>query len=391
MNSFFRQLLFDMILVTSFSTLYGQKVYLTEALRNPFERTIYMDTIGDTFRYTAFYMGPTCPESDILVEFSVDATKAKIFNSKTGSGYKMLPKGSYTMSLVSATIEEGSISTQTGEVKVVGASGLKPFEKYLLPITVKIVEGEAEDDSDLSTIYYVIQAVPALGNIPQKQIGKLPEKIKSAFGFGGKYLITVSDDMQLTSYRYSGGNLGNSVHVRGSEYLKNLDNILNFSDHHIVGLNREVNGGQLWSFPISTDAGKILPMDKVFGTAGYADFSEIISFKNNLYCLTPLGELKIYPLSDSLEWKSNGIMSIVSGWNYPILFGYQNSLIAIDKEGDMWKYPLLKNGQPGLPKKIGTGWNIHQKVVVLGDDLLCVDKDGTVWQIKFNNNGYWTL
>ena len=391
MNSFFRQLLFVMILGTYFSMLNGQKVYLTEALRNPFERTIFMDTICDSFRYTAFYMGSICPESDILVEFSVDTTKAKIFNSKTGSGYKMLPKDSYTMSLVSDTIEKGSISTHTGEVKVVGASGLKPFEKYLLTITVKIVEGEAVEDSEHSTIYYVIQAVPALGNIPQKQIGKLPGKIKSAFGFGGKYLVTVSDDMQLTSYRYTGDNLGNPVHVVGSEYLMNLDNIVNFKDHHLVGLNREVNGGQLWSFPISTDAEKILPMEKVFGTAGYADFSEIISLKNNLYCLSPLGELKIYPLTDSLEWKSNGFMSLVSGWNYPILFGYHNSLITIDEEGGMWKYTLFNNGQPGLPKKIGTGWKIYQKVVVVGDDLLCVDKEGAVWQTKFNSNGYWAL
>ncbi len=229
-----------------------------------------------------------------------------------------------------------------------------------------------------------------MDSIPQKQIGKLPEKIKSAFGFGCNYLITVSDDIKLTSYCYSEGNLINSECVIGSEYLKDLDNIVNFSDHHIIGLNRRVNSGQLWSFPISTDARRILPMDKVFGTADGADFSNIISFKKRLYCLSPLGELTIYSLSDSLEWKSNGIISLVSGWNYPILFGYQNSLIAIDEEGGMWKYPLHNNGQPSLPKKIGTGWNIFQKVVVLGGDLLCIDKNGTVWQLKFNSNGYST-
>ncbi len=106
LQAYSRRLLFVMILVTSFSSLYGQKIYLREALRNPFERTIFMDRLGDTFRYKAFYMGPICPERDILVEFSVDESKVKAFNSKTGSYYKMLPKGSYTMGLVSATIEK---------------------------------------------------------------------------------------------------------------------------------------------------------------------------------------------------------------------------------------------------------------------------------------------
>lgn len=391
MNTLYKQILFVILLMISSSTLCGQRVYLSEASRKPFERTIFIDSKGDMFRYTAFYKGVTKPEEDIYVEFSVDATKGEIYNAKTGSGYKVLPKGSYTLNLKSAVIKKGFVSTQSGEVKIIATKGLKPFEKYLLPVTVKVIKGGVEVDTELSTIYYVIQAVPTSGNIPRKEIGKLPSEIKSAFGFGGKYLITVDNERKLTSYRYSGGNLSRSEPIEGSEYLKGLDNILNFRDHHIVGLNREINRGQLWSYPISADARRISPMDKVFGTAGYADFVEIFPFENNLYCLSPSGELKLYPLSDSMEWGPQPVRSLGSGWNYPILFGYRKSLIAIDENGNMWEYPLLTNGQPGLPKKIGTGWGIYEKIVVIGDDLLCIDKNGTVWQIKFSNNGYWTL
>lgn len=391
MNSFFRVLLLAILLISPLSLLYGQKVYLEEASRNPSERTISLDTIGDTFHYTAFYKGTARPEKDLSVEFAVDTTKVKTFNANSGTTYKLLPESSYWMSLLTATIEKGSISTQTGVVNIFGASGLKPFEKYLLPISVRLVEGPAEVEPERSTIYYVIQAVPVLDSIPQKQIGKLQGSIVSVFGYDDKYLISVSDDLVLTAYRYLEDNLGNSVPVEGSSYLKDLDIILNFRDHHIIGLNRRINGGQLWSFPITTDAGKILPMDKVFGTAGYAEFSNIISYENNLYCLTSSGELKNYPLTDSMEWRSHAIRSMGSGWNYPILLGYENSLIAVDKEGDMWKYPLLDDGLPGFPKLIGRGWHINDKIVVMGNDLLRVDKKGVVWRIAYSDFGNWVL
>lgn len=372
-------------------TLYGQTVYFNEAIRKPFERTVFIDAENDMLRYTAFYKGVSPPKQDIHVEFFVEANGVTVFNAKSNTGYKMLPRGSYNLELLSATIVEGGVSAPSGEVKIIRKDYLKPFEKYILPLTVKVTNGQAEADADYSTIYYVIQAVPASGSVVCKRIGALPSETKSIFGFGSKYLIALDNKGQLTAYRYAGGNLGKGMPVEGSENLKEMDNILNFRDHHIVGLNRTVNKGQLWSFPFSANAKEVLPVDRVFGTFGYADFSEIIPFGNNLYCLYPSGELKIYPLSDSMEWASPGVRSLGSGWNYPILFGYDNSFIAIDERGDMWKYVLSDNGMPGIPFRIGTGWNRFTQIAAMGCDLLALDTNNTVWQIKFNGKGFWAL
>lgn len=386
-----RELLFKVLLISTSLSLCGQEIYLSEASKNPFERTVFMDSTAETFHYTAHYLGTTRPDKDLSVKFMVDVNKVKLFNSKYGTVYEMLPKSSYLMSLTSAVIVKGSVSTQTGVVKVVEKEALKPFKKYLLPISARLVGGEVEEDRERSTIYYVIQATPLMTSIPQKKIGRFPENSASVFGYGDKYLITVSDDEKLTAYRYWEDNLGNSLPVEGSPYLKDLDNICNFRSHHIIGLNRNVNGGQLWGFPITADGGKILPMDKVFGTAGYGVFSEIIPFENYLYCLTPSGELKIYPLTDSLEWRFHAIRSMGSGWDYPVLFGYKHSFIAIDEKGDMWKFRLLTDGQLGLPKLIGRGWNSNDKIVVMGDDLLRIDKEGIVWRIAYSDFGNWVL
>lgn len=384
-------ILFVVLFKVLCSTLYGQTVYLSEATRKPFERIIFIDNKGDILRYTTFYKGVLPPKQDIHVEFLVEANKAMAFNVQNNTDYKMLPRGSYNLELTSEIIAKGSVSAPSGEIKIIDNNYLKPFEKYILPITVKVTNGQAEADADLSTIYYVIQAVPAPNTITNKQIGRLPSETKYIFGFGSKYLIASDNNGQLTVYEYTGRKLHKGLLIKGSENLKEMDNILNFRDHHIVGLNRTVNKGQLWSFPISSDASKISPVDKIFGTFGYADFSEIISLGNNLYCLLPSGELKIYPLSDSMEWSSPGVRSLGSGWNYPILFGYGNSLIAIDARGDMWKYILSNNRMPGIPVRIGTGWSRFAQIAVVGGDLLALDTNGVLWQIRFNEKGFWAL
>lgn len=92
-----------------------------------------------------------------------------------------------------------------------------------------------------------------------------------------------------------------------------------------------------------------------------------------------------------MEWSSPGVRSLGSGWNYPILFGYGNSLIAIDARGDMWKYILSNNGMPGIPVRIGTGWSRFAQIAVVGGDLLALDTNGVLWQIRFNEKGFWAL
>lgn len=368
----------------------GPAVYLNEARNNPFERNMFIDDTGETFRYTAFYKGASQPGEDIRLRFYVDPGKVREYNAANGTDYKPLPTGSYTLTLSTAAIPEGAVSAVPGEVRVIGKGRFKPFENYLLPVSVEAADGGVSADGELSTVYYVIHAVPAPGSIARKQIGRIPSEARAVFGLGGKYLIAVGADGRLTGYRYSGGSLGKGAPLAGSENLAEMDAVFNFRDRKLVGLCRKAGDGQLWSFPLGADGRSVGAVETVFGTSGYNIFSDIIPHGNTLYCLKPDGELMLYPLTDMMEWGS-GIRSLGSGWNYSVVFGYKDSLIAVDNAGDMWKYPLLADGQTGLPRKIGSGWDRFPRIVVFGDDLLCIDKEGAVWRIRFGDQGFWAL
>ncbi len=179
--------------------------------------------------------------------------------------------------------------------------------------------------------------------------------------------------------------------MEAPENLKEMDLLVDFCGHHIIGLYRAVADGQLIAFPFGEDNKSVGAMEKVFGTSGYNIFSDIFSVGTNLYCRKPNGELMVYPLTGDLDWANSGIRSLGSGWNHPVIFGYENSLIAIDVDGVMWSYPILGDGQLGLARKRGTGWDGHENIVVANGDLLCVDFRGTVWRIAFDDKGFWAL
>lgn len=365
------------------------EVYLSEARNNPFERTLFIDDAGDTFRYTAFYDGVLQPEDDIRLRFAVNPERVREYNAANGTDYKVLPKGCYTLTLSEAAIRKGAVSAAPGEVEVIGKGYLKPYEKYLLPVSVEAVDGGISADGERATVYYVIHAVPAPGSIVLKQVGRLPSDCRAVFGLGGKYLVAVGGEGRLTGYRYGGGSLGKGTPLAGAENLAEMDAVFNFRERKLVGLCRKTGGGQLWSFPLGADGCSVGAVEKVFGTSGYNIFSDIVPHGKALYCLKPDGELMLYPLTDSMEW--GGIRSLGGGWNYDVVFGYGDSLIAVDEKGDLWKYPLLADGQTGLPRRIGSGWNRFRRIVVFGDELLCIDKEGAVWRVKFGERGFWAL
>ena len=366
-------------------------IYLSQARHNPFERHLFLDGQSSTFRYTAFYQGSSQPETDIPVYFRVDPVQVQAYNAKHGTSYKMLPAESYSLSLTKATIVKGSVAAPSGEAEVIGSKPLKAFEKYLLPISVTTAEGSSvTPDSTLSTIYYVIQAVPAPGTVTRKQIGHISPHPKSVFKWGDHGLLVIDQQGELSRYRYTGNRLTTETPPTGGNHLAEMDDIILFKNGKLIGLYRKTNNGQLWSFPVEADGGNIGPVEKVFGTSGYNIFSDITPYGNILYCRKPDGELMCYPLSDSMEWNGE-IRSLGSGWDYKVIFGYGNSLIVADKQGDLWKYPLLAQGQTGLPLKIGSGWNIFSQIVVFGNDLLCIEPSGDVWRITFGDEGFWAL
>ena len=54
----------------------------------------------------------------------------------------------------------------------------------------------------------------------------------------------------------------------------------------------------------------------------------------------------------------------------------------------------LSNATPpavGPRRNIGTGWNQYKKLFQCGEDLLALDDNGDLWKYQFTPEGYWPL
>lgn len=58
----------------------------------------------------------------------------------------------------------------------------------------------------------------------------------------------------------------------------------------------------------------------------------------------------------------------------------KNSLLIVNKDGDLMAYAIDETGKPDAGKKIGKGWKIYKKVVATGNDILAVDNKGDVYR-----------
>ena len=99
-----------------------------------------------------------------------------------------------------------------------------------------------------------------------------------------------------------------------------------------------------------------------------------------------------FPLDANGNFDYGNIKGIGSGWtDFVHIFPYENSLLALDKLGDLWQYPLTDDGVFGSRVKVGTGWDMYVHVMTAGTDLLALDSNGDLWRYKFNPAGLWAL
>lgn len=66
-------------------------------------------------------------------------------------------------------------------------------------------------------------------------------------------------------------------------------------------------------------------------------------------------------------------------------------MLALEANGKLWLYFMSDEGVPGAKRLVGEGWDIYQKIIVSGDDILALDDHGDVYRYKFNQNGFYPL
>lgn len=135
------------------------KVYMPAAARNP--NVVNLKLIDSTYQvvYGAAFGGYGYPEQDIHVQFAVKPALADSFNLTNNTTHTLLPEGSYTISQTSSVILKGKLNTDPLIVTINPLkANLVKLKKYILPVSLSVVEGGVAVNEDLSTAYYVFQA-----------------------------------------------------------------------------------------------------------------------------------------------------------------------------------------------------------------------------------------
>lgn len=363
-----------------------KKLYMPQAGYNPVSHLISIVEKDTAFAYSAYLGGTSAATNSIPVSFSVLPEKVTVYNQQNGTSYQLMPAGSYNLEAVSSSIPAGSQSTGRLNLNIKTKGLMKPFETYLLPITLAKQGDQATLNEDLATTYFVFTGSYAQGQVPREKVYSLGANAGQLFTefFAGDLLRMNPVNGDLLRYPSDANGLFGAPKVIGAGW--NIFNLVfYFGGDRLIG--RRADNGNLVSFNVNN--ANVFTNSKEIGQ-GWNVFSKVIPFKASLLGITPAGAMTLYPLNASGGF--GGAKSGGQGWDkFVQILPYQNSLLAIEADGTMWQYPFSDDGVAGSRIKVGTGWNMYRLVIKSGTDLIGLDASGDLWRYKFNPIGLWPL
>ena len=395
MKKYFKHLIPAMLLSVLSVNLHAQTVYLTEAQRIPFKRIVFLDENGGTFRYTAFYQGAAAPQGDITVNFSVDPAKVAAYNAQHGTNYQLLPKECWSLGMHSAVIAQGSVSAPPGEVKVAGKGHLKPSQEYLLPVTVSVEGNAAEVDPALSTVYYIITAVRAPGDVPRREV--YPEMVNDRFfSFNDVCLLALNPSGDVLRYGWNEAAEKFDAPVTIQTGWNGIVRMSQGGVNTIQALNHQ---GAVVTYQLDKDATAVPSCDNTSGTIFTGLETNYMPVGNGKHDRLLLicnrdGFLNHYVLNAAWTvFRGPQTSTPFDLRIYKTLFFYGQDMIGITESGDMWLHqfsPSYFTFSTGA-KKIGSGWEDYTHVTAFGTNLLARDTNGKLWLFEFDTRVFWAL
>lgn len=103
-------------------------------------------------------------DSEIKFTLEVSPEKVVEYNENCGTKYNLLPADCYTLTK-EGTIPSGSSISEDLTLNVDASGKLRPFDSYLLPITISTVSG-GNCDNKQQTIYYLLSGAEDVWNMP---------------------------------------------------------------------------------------------------------------------------------------------------------------------------------------------------------------------------------
>lgn len=363
------------------------KVYIPQAASSPCIESIFISEDIQKVDFSAFYGGPKLPQADIKVEFEVRPDLVDSYNEFNGTDYPCLPEGSYSLPSTTATIQAGQPYSNTLSLEI-NSIELQVSRKYLLPVAIKSVSGNTAVNENLSILYYVITGSYLPGQVPCEKICSFGQEMKNPMFCVGEDLIVVDNDFFLNLYELDDNNAYQFSRRIGEGWFFD---ILFYLPPEKRFLARDIATTNINQYFFNDDYG--FPSAATIGF-GWGIYRDIFPFSDNsIICIgVSDGALYNWTVDAGGAWTYYGAFaSGFGGFDY--LFCFDNFLLGVEPDGTMAAYSLTQTNPPsvGSRRNVGTGWNRYCRLFKCGDSLLALDKNGDLWRYPFTPEGYWPL
>lgn len=379
-----------------------KQVYMPRAENGPVEQAITQKDSSLHFLYSAYLGGAAPASKSISVDFGVQQEMVDQYNQENGTDYKLLPNANYSLQN-SATITAGSRSTDSLDLEIKTNADLNLFETYLLPLSVTKISGDGSINHKLQTTYFIFSVGYAQGEVPRTKVLSLGDQWGGIFCGGPKHTILSNNKNNFDIYLYlpddqgdfTGPPLDIAYNYNASEsfYFVNDSSMLIRNFPSYAGLfNFNMN---YWNIRQDNPdpASNIIYGAANFWLGDHWDAYQIAPYNNYLMTLDNNGNLYRQPIYSFIEVDKTQVGSGFTDTKQLIEYpeAHANSLLALDQSGNLWYIPMNPDGEPGAKKQVGSGWDMYQRIMVSGSDILGIDNKNDVYRYPFNPKGFYPL
>lgn len=371
-----------------------KQIYIVQAGEGMTRYTLEITDSVQIIKLSAGWGGETRPEKDVNITMRVMPELLSEFNGINNTDYQLVPSGAYEIEEFRVVLTKGKSISSPLTIKLKTKDFIEPGTSYLLPIGMADVDADVRVNEKLKIAYILITGTYPLGEEPPTKVWDLKGKpFKYLFTIQGALAGTPSDILEVYEY-------DNLAGVFKNDPVPGLPTggfgVFNLVIAHPGGLiARDNNGvysgipGAIFEYPLNVEARTLSGLG-VTGT-GFNVYDRLtFSIKQNaMYGRLINGDLEVIRKSNT-TWSSKTVVG--SGYNkYTIIEGYQNGLLAMEPNGDLWYIDIEEDGQFVEPRQVGSGWNRYTTLIANGDKLLAVDFTGNVWQYNFDLRGIWNV
>lgn len=363
------------------------KVYITQAASSPCVESVFISEDIQTLSISAFYGGAKMPATDIKVEFEARPDLVDSYNEFNGTDYPVMPEGTYSLPTSSAVIKSGQPYSTPVNIEV-NSLGMVVSQKYLLPVSIKSVSGNTAVNEALSTVYFVITGSYLPGEVPCEKVLSFGQEMKNPMFCVGEDLIVVDNVDNLLLYRPDENGAYQFDRQIGQGWVFDILFYLPPEKRFLARDRATTNINQYYfddnyGFPSAATIG-----------FGWGIYKDIFPFSDNsILCIgVSDGALYNWTVDAGGGWTYYGAFATGFG-GFDYLFCFDNYLLGVEPNGIMAAYSLSQSNPPsvGSRRNIGTGWNQYTRLFKCGDNLLALDKNGDLWRYSFTPEGYWPL